>query len=84
MVTPASQTTGQRGHSEQRTTSKTGIRNHPTNVLRSSCVEIKASQVLQLGIAESYFRTFDKATLGRWCRVFTPRYFDRLQDGSSF
>jgi hypothetical protein len=27
---------------------------------RSSCVKIKAFRVLHLGIAESYFRTFDK------------------------
>ena len=51
---------------------------------RSTCVETKASQALQLGIAESWLTTFDRAPLGRWSRVFTPRHYDRLRDGSSF
>jgi hypothetical protein len=36
---------------------------------RSTCVEIKSSQILQLGIAESWLMTFDRAPLGRWSRV---------------
>lgn len=52
---------GRRAHNQPRTTSKISIE---PPIERSTYVEAKASQILQLGIAESWLRTFDKATLG--------------------
>jgi hypothetical protein len=44
-----------------------GLRKPPDE--RLTCVEIKASKVLQLEIAESWLRVLDRASLGRQYKV---------------